>query len=72
MLLDWEEVRRGDLVFLSGSYHTVIRVKKYELIGPPPGPIFFWAVCCIDNATGTMDRRVIKTFEEAAVVVDRM
>jgi hypothetical protein len=71
MVLKWEDVRRGDLVSLSGQHYFVFKVKEHDIDGPPPGPERFWSIIYIDSKDDEHPMKVIRTFESEAELIGR-
>ncbi len=71
MLLKWEDVRRGDLIALSGQHYFVFKVKEHDIDGPPPGPERFWSIYYIDSFDEKRPMKTLRTFEPEAMLLQR-
>jgi hypothetical protein len=71
MLLKWEDVRKGDLIALSGQYYFIFKVKEHGIEGPPPGPERFWSVYYIDSFDSKSPMKTFRTFQPEAMLVQR-
>lgn len=71
MLLRWEDVRRGDLVALSGQFFFVVKIRKHDIEGPPPGPTEYWSVRYLERKEENPAFKTMLTFESQAELVGR-